>query len=81
MDAGGSLGTGAENGGHGGVDQSHVDPLRTVLGTDDLGDPVRPLLTQQLTCNMIMKETAALRCQFKLSFESMVGLSFITKNQ
>lgn len=44
-----SLETGADHGGGGRVDQHHVNPLRAVLWTDDLGQTFRPRLTQQLT--------------------------------
>jgi len=46
----GSLGAGG--GGSRRVNQSHVDPLRAVLWTDDLSQTVGPRLAQQLTCNM-----------------------------
>lgn len=45
----GSLQTGADHSGRRRVNQSHVDPLRAVLWTDDLRQTVGPRLAQQLT--------------------------------
>lgn len=47
----GSFEAGADHGGSGGVNQSHVDALRAVLWTDDLGQAFGPRLAQQLTWN------------------------------
>lgn len=48
---GASFETGAEHGGGRGVNEGHVDPLRAILWTDDLGEAFGPRLAQQLTCN------------------------------
>lgn len=48
----GSFGTGADHGGCRRINQSHVDPLRAVLWTDDLGQTFGPRLAQQLTCDI-----------------------------
>lgn len=46
---GASFETGAEHGGGRGVNEGHVDPLRAILWTDDLGEAFGPRLAQQLT--------------------------------
>lgn len=48
---GASFETGAEHGGGRGVNEGHVDPLRAILWTDNLGEAFGPRLAQQLTCN------------------------------
>lgn len=45
-----SFGTGADHGGCRWINQGHVDALRAVLWTDDLGQAFGPRLAQQLTC-------------------------------
>lgn len=44
-----SFGTGADHGGCRWINQGHVDALRAVLWTDDLGQAFGPRLAQQLT--------------------------------
>lgn len=52
-----SFGTWADHGGLRGINQGHVDALRAVLWTDDLGQALRPRLAQQLTCKTRRRAT------------------------
>lgn len=53
-----SFGTWADNGGLRGINQGHVDALRAVLWTDDLGQALRPRLAQQFTCKTKRRATS-----------------------